>query len=193
MRVKWMNQELKVMVATEGSLITGIAHLRPEQDVDGNIVTPVDAGVAKIVVYNRYTESVPQVAFIKGFGLKKGALASTIAHDSHNIIAVGCNDKDLAVAINGVIKEKGGLAVCDGERMEILPLPVAGLMTTMLPHDVALKHKVLKQFAAQLGCPFNAPFMTLSFMALPVIPSLKLTDKGLFNGDAFVFTSIWED
>ena len=193
MQVKWMDNELKVIVATEGSLITGIEYIKPIQDANGNIVTDVDGGIAKIVVYNRYTKDVPQVAYVKGFGLKSGALASTIAHDSHNIIAVGSNDNDLATAINSLIKEKGGIVVCDGEEQEILPLPIAGLMTTLQPHEVAQKHKALKLLAARIGCSINAPFMTLSFMALPVIPDLKLTDKGLFDGVAFGFTSLWKD
>ena len=100
MRVKWTDKELKLIVAAEGALITDIAYIKPEQDVDGNVVTPVDAGVAKIAVYNRYAQSVPQVAYIKGFRLKRGALASTIAHDSHNIVSVGCSDEELAAAIN---------------------------------------------------------------------------------------------
>lgn len=193
LQVKWEDKELKVMVAEEGSLITGITHIKPEQDIDGNVITSVDEGIAKIVVYDRYTQSVPQVAYIKGFGLKEGALASTIAHDSHNIIAVGSNDKDLAAAINSLIEEQGGIVVCNGEKMEILPLPVAGLMTNLHPQDVAVKHKALKRLAAEIGCPFKAPFMTLSFMALPVIPDLKLTDMGLFDVETFGFTSIWKD
>lgn len=193
LKVKWEDRELKVIVATEGSLLTGMTHIKSDKDADGNIITPVNSGIAKIVVYDRYTESAPQVAYIKGFGLKEGALASTIAHDSHNIIAIGCNDNDLACAINCLIREKGGIAVyCDG-KMECLPLPIAGLMTNLQPHDVALKHEALKQFAAELGCPFNAPFMTLSFMALPVIPDLKLTDMGLFDVETFGFTPIWKN
>ena len=191
MKVAWQDGEMKVMVATEGSLLTGVELMRPAKDKDGNVVTDVEAGVSKIVVYNRYTESVPQVAYIKGFSLKSGAMASTIAHDSHNIVAVGSNDEDLSAAINTLIKEKGGIAVCDGERSAVLPLPVAGLMTVLGPDEVARKHKDLKSMARNIGCGFNAPFMTLAFMALPVIPELKITDKGLFDGNEFNFTSIW--
>ena len=193
MQVKWQDKELKVIVATEGSLITSTEYVKPDHDANGNIITDVNDGIAKIVVYNRYSHAVPQVAYIKGFDLKDGALASTIAHDSHNIIAVGCNDTDLARVINRLIEEQGGITVCNGEELEILPLPIAGLMTTLKPHEVAQKHTLLKQFAAQNGCSINAPFMTLSFMALPVIPDLKLTDKGLFDGVEFNFTSLWRD
>ena len=193
MQVKWEDRMMKVIVATEGSLLTGVEYVKPAQDADGNVITDVEAGIAKIVVYNRYSHSVPQVAYIKGFGLKDGALASTIAHDSHNIVAVGSNDTDLTAAINSLIQAKGGIAVCQGENMEILPLPVAGLMTDLQPHEVAAKHKDLKRLASKIGCPFNAPFMTLAFMALPVIPDLKLTDKGLFDTRKFNLTSIWQD
>ena len=191
MKVAWQDGEMKVMVATEGSLLTGVELMIPAKDKDGNVVTDVEAGVSKIVVYNRYTESVPQVAYIKGFSLNSGAMASTIAHDSHNIVAVGSNDEDLSAAINTLIKEKGGIAVCDGEMSAVLPLPVAGLMTVLGPDEVARKHKDLKSMARNIGCGFNAPFMTLAFMALPVIPELKITDKGLFDGNEFNFTSIW--
>ncbi len=191
LQVKWEPKQMKVMVATEGSLLTGVELVTPEQDAAGNVITDTEAGISKIVAYNRYSHSTPQVAYIKGFGHLKGALASTIAHDSHNIIAVGGNDNDLAAAINCLIKEKGGIAVCGGGKIEILPLPVAGLMTALQPQEVAHKHKSLKHLASQAGCPFKAPFMTLAFMALPVIPDLKLTDKGLFDGQAFAFTSIW--
>ena len=180
--VKWKEGKLLVIVATEGSLLTGKELVEPQKDLSGNVVTPVEEGISKIVVYNRYSHSVPQVAYIKGFGLEKGALASTIAHDSHNIIAVGSNDNDLAEVINCLIKEKGGIAVCNGEKTEVLPLPVAGLMTLLKPHEVAQKHKQLKEMAHEAGCTFKAPFMTLAFMALPVIPELKITDKGLFDG-----------
>ena len=193
MKVKWEDKELKVIVATEGSLLTGTAYTKPDKDADGNVITSVDEGISKIVVYNRYLNAKPQVAYIKGFNLKSGALASTIAHDSHNIIAVGSNDKDLATAINNLIRERGGIAVCNDEKVEILPLPVAGLMTTLQPQEVAQKHKELKEFSAKIGCTINAPFMTLAFMALPVIPELKLTDMGLFDGIAFGFTSLWKD
>ena len=192
MQVKWVDKELKVIVATEGSLLTGMELTKPKHDDNGNVITDIEAGISKIVVYNRYEQASPQVAYVKGFGLKRGALASTIAHDSHNIIAVGSDDRELATAINRLIEERGGIAVCNGEHIEVLPLPVAGLMTAMFPHEVAQKHTALKQLAAQVGCTINAPFMTLSFMALPVIPDLKLTDKGLFDGVAFDFTSLWQ-
>ena len=192
MQMKWQDAPMKVMVATEGSLITGKELVRPSKDSYGNVITDVDAGISKIVVYSRYSPSEPQVAYIKGFSLRSGAIASTIAHDSHNIIAVGANDEDIATAINALVEATGGIAVCDCGKTEILPLPVAGLMTPLPPDEVARKHRALRLMSYDMGCTIKAPFMTLAFMALPVIPELKLTDKGLFDGTAFSFTSLWE-
>lgn len=193
LQVAWRESGMKVIVANEGSLLTGTNLIRPQKDAVGNVVTDVQGGISKIVVYSRYAPSEPQVAYIKGFGLKQGAIASTIAHDSHNIIAVGSNDEDLARAINALVVEKGGIVVCNGEEVECLPLPVAGLMTMLVPEEVADRHRVLRRMAARMGCPIKAPFMTLAFMALPVIPDLKLTDKGLFDGVKFEFTSVWSE
>ena len=192
MQVKWQDAGMKVILAAQGTLLTGKEVVVPEMDADGNVVTDVAAGISKIVVYNRYSPSVPQVAYIKGFDIRNGALASTIAHDSHNIIAVGSDDAALVKAINALVDVKGGIAVCNDEDMEILPLPVAGLMTDIGFQEAAQKHKALKRMAHRIGCGFRAPFMTLAFMALPVIPELKLTDKGLFDGNEFRFTSVWE-
>lgn len=192
MQVKREDAPMKVIIATEGSLVTGKELVRPSSDPYGNVITDVDAGISKIVAYSRYSPSQPQVAFIKGFGLRSGAIASTIAHDSHNIIAVGTNDEDIAAAINALVKATGGIAVCNGGETEILPLPVAGLMTLLPPDEVARKHRALRLMSYNMGCTIKAPFMTLAFMALPVIPELKLTDKGLFDGTAFSFTSLWE-
>lgn len=193
LQVVWQEGEMKVIVANEGLLITGIELIRPQKDAAGNVVTDVECGISKIVVYSRYAQSKPQVAYIKGFGLKQGAIASTIAHDSHNIIAVGSNDEDLVRAINALVEVKGGIVVCNGKEIECLPLPVAGLMTPLCPEEVADRHRILRRMTAHMGCPIKAPFMTLSFMALPVIPDLKLTDKGLFDGVKFEFTSVWKD
>ena len=194
LQVKCEGKQLKVITATEGSLITGMEIVEPKSDAAGHVITDVENGIAKLVVYNRYVgDMAPQVAYIKGFNLQKGALASTIAHDSHNIIALGCNDQDIAHLINLLIEEKGGIAVCDGQVTKYLPLPIAGLMTPLLPEQVSKKHIELKDLAASMGCTINAPFMTLAFMALPVIPDLKLTDKYLFDGIAFCETSLWAD
>jgi adenine deaminase len=140
---------------------------------------------------NRYTAAAPSLGFINGFGLKKGALASTVAHDSHNIIAVGTNDEDIIQAVNLLIANKGGIAVCDGENQHILPLPVGGIMSADDGKSVAERYARIHLMAKDLGSPLNAPFMTLSFMALLVIPALKMSDKGLFDGNLFAFTSLY--
>ena len=192
LEVAWCDKLLKVITAREGSLLTGKELVSPLCDEKGNVKTDSSADIAKIVVYDRYKEGKPQVAFIKGFGINRGAIASTIAHDCHNIVAIGCSDEDLAAAINCLIREKGGIAVCKGEHISCLPLPVAGLMSRLTPEETAMQHIGLKKMSKELGCKFSAPFMTMAFMALPVIPDLKLTDKGLFDGKSFEFTSIWE-
>ena len=192
LKVEWQDRKLKVITAKEGSIITGKELIKPETDEEGNVKIDPKNGIAKIVVYDRYNGSKPQVAFIKGFNIKRGAIASTIAHDCHNIIAVGCSDEEITAAINRLVNEKGGLAACDGSRIECLPLPVAGLMCLYSPEETADKHMKLRRMAKDMGCTFHAPFMTMAFMALPVIPELKLTDKGLFDGNIFEFTSLWE-
>lgn len=203
LKVKQQDGLLKVITAKEGSLLTGVELAKPSVDAEGNVCADPSKDIAKIVVYNRYKEAAPQVAFIKGFGLKCGAIGSTIAHDCHNIVAVGCCDEAIAEAINRLVRGKGGIAVCapsiaspdtdtQSWTTECLPLPVAGLMGTMAPDETAHMHMKIKKIAAELGCRFNAPFMTMAFMALPVIPELKLTDKGLFDGNTFCFTSLWE-
>ena len=138
-----------------------------------------------MVVYNRYHQASPKMAFIKNFGFKKGAIASTVAHDSHNIIAVGVDDKSIVEAINAVIKEKGGISCTDRNHLEVLGLPIAGLMSKDDPYKVAASYSNIDSMAKSLGSSLGSPFMTLSFMALLVIPHLKLSDKGLFDGDRF--------
>ena len=128
--------------------------------------------------------------FIKNFGLKKGAIASSVAHDSHNIICVGVNDSLICKAINEVMKYGGGLAVLNDRNVKVLPLPVAGLMTTKSATQVGKEYELLDIMTKEMGCKLKAPFMTLSFMALLVIPQLKISDKGLFDGSVFKFTPL---
>lgn len=181
---------LKVIVAEDLSLRTGIEVVTPKV-VDGYAVQDVENDILKIVVYNRYVKAAPRVAFIKGFSLKNGAIGSTIAHDSHNIIAIGISDDDIVHVINTLIDSKGGLLICDGHSISGIKLPVAGLMSPLDGDTIAIKYSALKTMARSQGCPFNAPFMTMAFMALPVIPDLKLTDKGLFDVGKFEFTSLF--
>jgi adenine deaminase len=139
---------------------------------------------------NRYHPASIAKAFIHGFGLKHGAIASSVAHDSHNIIAVGVDDKSIMKSINLIIDQKGGISCVAGDIENVLSLNVAGLMSDGDGYEVAKKYTDLDAMAKQLGSPLSAPFMTLSFMALLVIPHIKLSDKGLFDGDQFeLYTS----
>lgn len=159
--------------------------------LNGKLVSDIKRDILKIAVLNRYeASSKPAIGFIQNFGLKRGAIASCIAHDSHNLIAVGCDDEDLCAAVNLLIKHKGGIAAVDGARQMALPLPVAGIMSHEDGYVVAEKYSRIDKFAKELGTSLQAPFMTLSFMALLVIPELKLSDKGLFDGKKFAFVPL---
>jgi len=175
------------MEALDGQLITNKIPFKPKIE-QGNIVSDVENDVLKIVVVNRYKDAPVAKAFIKNFGLKKGAIASSVAHDSHNIVAVGVDDESLCRAVNLVIEKQGGVS-CVGNHDLILPLPVAGLMSAEDGYEVAKKYSEIDKAAKALGSTLSAPFMTLSFMALLVIPHLKLSDLGLFDGDSFTFIS----
>ena len=178
-----------VIECFDGQLITSRRDLTLPT-ASGQLQPDLEQDILKLAVLNRYAPGVPPaVAFIKGFGLKVGALASSVGHDSHNITAVGVDDESLARAINLVVAAKGGLAAVGPDGAElVLPLPVAGLMSNQPGPEVAAAYSKLDDFAkTQLGSGLQAPFMTLSFMALLVIPSLKLSDKGLFDGEKFEF------
>jgi adenine deaminase len=143
------------------------------------------------VVVNRYKDEKPQVGFIKNFNLKKGAIAGSIAHDSHNIIAIGTNDQDIVKAVNTIIENKGGITAVEGEDSKSLVLNVAGLMSTLEADEVAEKYHQVNAMAKDFGSDLTAPFMTMAFMALLVIPELKIGDKGLFDVSKFEFTSLF--
>ena len=181
-------QHVQVIEALDGQLITN----KYSQDVDrliekdeAELVTNTDIDILKIVVVNRYIHSKVAVAFIKNFGLKSGALASSVAHDSHNIVAVGVNDESIKDAVNMIIEHKGGVSFVSDDTEMILPLPVAGLMSNEDGYKVAEQYSLIDKAVKYAGCTLSAPFMTLSFMALLVIPHLKLSDLGLFDGDKF--------
>ncbi len=183
------NKDFKgqVIEALDGQLITGKLAAAPKE-INGFLNSDVEKDILKIAVVNRYQDAPVSIAFIKNFGLKKGAIASSVGHDSHNIIAVGVDDESLCEAINLVIENKGGISVADSSSPslnQILPLPVAGLMSNEDGYEVAEKYTEIDRAAKELGSHLSAPFMTLSFMALLVIPHLKLSDKGLFDGDSF--------
>ncbi len=180
---------IQVIQALDGELITKKLEVKAKVQ-DGHLVVDLEQDILKLAVINRYSNAPIAVAFINGFGLKRGALASCIAHDSHNIIVVGTSDEDICKGVNAIIENRGGIAVvCEG-KAELLPLPVAGIMSPDDGYTVAEKYSVLDEKAKQLGTTLGAPFMTLSFMALLVIPSLKLSDKGLFDGTSFGFTTL---
>ena len=191
LRVTLAGDKIRVIEALDGQLITRELFIRPKVS-KGFAVTDPERDILKIVVVSRYGSATPAIAFIKNFGLKEGAIASSVAHDSHNIIAVGVDDDSLVRAINMIIREKGGISAVSGDMENILPLPVAGIMSLSDGHAVARRYKEMDQLAKRMGSSLGAPYMTLSFMALLVIPSLKLSDKGLFDGHKFTFTPLFK-
>lgn len=185
-RIAAESNRMNVIEAADGQLITRRRQYAAKV-VDGSAVADPDRDVLKMAVVNRYQDAPPAVAFVTGFGLKGGAIASSVAHDSHNVIAVGCTDKELTRAVNLVIEAGGGLSVVGDGAEEVLELPIAGLMAPGTCRDVGQRYAALDRLAKQLGATLQAPFMTLSFMALLVIPEIKLSDRGLFDGTKFEF------
>jgi len=180
---------VNVIEALDGQLITNRIPLTLAI-TDGALHSDTTQDVLKLAVVNRYHPAPAALGFIRSFGFKSGAIASSVAHDSHNIIAVGVDDESICAAVNAVIREQGGISVAKGKEVQVLPLPVAGLMSHLDGYVVAEQYSALDKAAKALGSQLGAPFMTLSFMALLVIPHLKLSDKGLFDGDTFQFTSL---
>ena len=181
------NATIPVIEALEGQLITNKIMANASVQ-NGNLVSNTESDILKIVVVNRYSNAPVAKAFIKNMGIKKGAMASSVAHDSHNIVAVGVDDESICKAVNLIIQQKGGVSAVSPDTAMILPLPIAGLMSAEDGYKVAEDYTSIDHFVKQdLGSPLAAPFMTLSFMALLVIPHLKLSDKGLFDGDSFSF------
>jgi len=183
LRVKREGDQMRVIVAINGELATFTEMVSAGSDP---VVYPrLEDDILKIVIKERYHDGAPAVGFIKGFGLKEGAMASSVAHDSHNIIAVGVTDREIAQAINLIVDAEGGMSVVSDDETDILKLPVAGIMSDMPVTAMAQRYERLNETVKSLGCRLDAPFMTLSFMALLVIPELKMSDKGLFDGLAF--------
>jgi adenine deaminase len=187
--VKPAGEEMPVIEARDQQIVTGRSSFVPEKDSNGFVAIDIKQDILKITVVNRYSEEKPAVGFIRNFGLKDGAIASSVAHDSHNIIAVGVSDEHIARAVNLIIEHKGGISAVSKNKETILPLPVAGLLSNEDGYKVAERYKALDRAAKDLGSNLSSPFMTLSFMALLVIPSLKLSDKGLFDGEKFDFVN----
>jgi adenine deaminase len=184
-------ENLKVIVVDDGQLFTR-TELKKPKIKNGNVISDTVNDILKLVVYNRYQFSEPAIGFIKNFGLKRGALASSVAHDSHNIVAVGTSDEEIVSAINQIINSKGGILACDGDISCLLSLPVAGTMSDEAGYLIAERYKEIDTMAKILGSKLHAPFMTLAFMSLLVIPELKLGDKGLFDGRNFKFVDLME-
>ena len=182
--------KINVIVASDGQLVTRREVVVPRLSAD-EVVPDVENDVLKLAVVNRYEDAPPAVAFIRGFGLKRGAIASSVAHDSHNVIAVGTSDEALSKAVNLVIEQRGGLSCVIEDNGECLALPIAGLMSDQDGFGVAARYKALSERTKVLGSTLHAPYMTLSFMALLVIPELKLSDKGLFDGTRFAFAELF--
>ncbi len=182
-------QKMRVIEALEGQLVTN--ELIEDAFIEnGNLVSNTKTDILKMAVVNRYSDDQPALAFIKNFGLIEGAIASSVGHDSHNIIVVGVSDDMICKAVNLIIENKGGICAVNSSEEKILPLPVAGIMSDKDGETVGQRYAELDRMAKEMGSQLKAPFMTLSFMALLVIPSLKLSDKGLFNGKDFKFTSL---
>ncbi|MBE0662132.1 MAG: adenine deaminase [Bacteroidales bacterium] len=183
---------INVIEALDGQIVTKRKTMKVSVQ-NGKIVSDPIRDVLKMVVLNRYFPAPPSVGFVNGFGMKRGAIASTVAHDSHNIIALGTDDAAICEAINHLIDAKGGIVAVDDNNHLLLSLPVAGLMSLENGFEVARKYELLDAMVKQMGCSLSAPFMTLSFMALLVIPELKLSDKGLFDGNKFAFVSLFDN
>ena len=182
--------KIRVITATDGDLITG-QELHEPLVKDGNIVSDTDRDILKMAVMSRYKNEPVQIGFIKNIGLKKGAIASSIAHDSHNIIAVGVSDADIVSVVNKLIENKGGIVVGDNKEQLSLELEIAGLMTRKNGKDVAVLYNQLIEKAREFGSSLSSPFMTIAFMSLLVIPELKLGDKGLFDVNKFNFVDVF--
>jgi adenine deaminase len=188
-RVKNRGGKLRIIEALDADLLTNEIHL-PSGSQEYISTDPVN-DILKIVVKDRYQDSPPAVGFIKGFGIKRGAFASSVAHDSHNIISVGTNDEDIVASINEIVRLKGGLAVSSGGKTQSMELNIGGIMSTRSCNDVADSYEKLSEIVKSYGCTLKAPFMTLSFMALLVIPDLKIGDKGLFDVKKFELVSLF--
>ncbi|TAH41624.1 MAG: adenine deaminase [Bacteroidetes bacterium] len=188
--VEAKSKKIRVIEALDGQLITSELHIEARVQ-NGKVASDPARDILKIAVVNRYDNAKPAVAFIKNFGLKSGAIASTVAHDSHNIIVVGVDDDSICRAVNLLIQEEGGLSVVNAEDTKVLPLPIAGLMSAKTCVEVGTMYSELDSLTKKMGSKLRAPYMTLSFMALLVIPQLKLSDKGLFDGSTFSFANLF--
>ncbi len=190
LQVRARGSQIKVIEVTDGQIVTGTGR-HPVPAESTVVEADPQADLLKIIVHNRYQPAPPAIGFVRGFGLKDGAMASSIAHDSHNIIAVGVSDLDLARAVNLLQKSGGGICFVDGEEEKMMELPIAGLMGLGSCEEMAASYSILEQMVREKGCLLQTPFMTMSFLALPVIPALKITDQGLFDVERFELTDLF--
>ncbi len=188
-KVSGSGSKIRVIEALEGQLITNEIH-HNSLIVDRKIVSDTENDILKMAVVNRYFDAKPAIAFIKNFGLKKGAIASSVAHDCHNIVVVGTSDEEICNAVNLIIESRGGACAVNGSESKVLALPIAGIMSDKNGWETGKLYQEIDAMAKELGSNLKAPFMTLSFMALLVIPDLKLSDKGLFSGNTFSFVDL---
>lgn len=188
-KVAGSGSKIRVIEALEGQLITNEIHHK-SLIVDGQLVSDTENDILKMAVVNRYENTKPAIAFIKNFGLKNGAIASSVAHDCHNIVVVGTSDEEICNAVNLIIENRGGVCAVNGAENKMLPLPVAGIMSDKNGWETGKLYQEIDAMAKELGSNLKAPYMTLSFMALLVIPDLKLSDKGLFSGNTFSFVDL---
>lgn len=184
-------RQMNVIEAFDGELFTKKTVTSAGKNREVEINTGDD--ILKIIVKDRYNDRPPSIGFIKGFGLKEGAFASSVAHDSHNIICIGTNDQDIVSAVNQIVRMKGGLSVSLDGSISSLILNIGGIMSNGSGIDVASAYQNLSNKVKSMGSTLHAPFMTLSFMALLVIPELKIGDRGLFDGINFCPTSLFAD
>lgn len=181
--------KIRVIECLDGELVTN--EVEEESTLNnGNLVSNTETDILKMAVVNRYDNQKPAIAFIKNFGLKEGAIVSSVGHDSHNIIAVGVSDESICKAVNLLIENEGGICAISNTEEKVVALPVAGIMSDQNAETIGKQYSELDKMAKELGSKLHAPYMSLSFMALLVIPSLKLSDKGLFNGKEFKFTNL---
>lgn len=181
--------KIRVIEALEGQLITNEIRFQALL-LNDRILVDTSNDILKMAVVNRYHDTKPAIAFVKNFGLKKGAIASSVAHDCHNIVVVGTSDEEICTAVNLIIENRGGICAVDRNNSKSLALPVAGIMSDTNGWDTGKRYQEIDAMAKELGSQLKAPFMTLSFMALLVIPDLKLSDKGLFSGKSFSFVDL---
>lgn len=193
LKIKATGKALHVIEALDGQLITNCLTEPVTTDEEGFAISNTETDVLKMVVVNRYAPAPPAIAFIKSFGLQEGAIASCVGHDSHNIIAVGADDASITRAINMIIEARGGVSAVSANEEQLVALPVAGIMSADDGYEVAASYSKIDALSKRMGSKLVSPFMSLSFMALLVIPALKLSDLGLFDGEKFKFKPLFVD